>query len=64
MILYLKQKPITCMLVKLVPFSGVDGMRKFEVTHDVLREEFNNLLPCDVGERYCFHLLCEVVCDD
>jgi len=28
---------------------GDDGMRKPEVTHNVLPEKFDNLLSCDVG---------------
>jgi len=43
---------------------GDDGMRKLKVAHDVLPEEFDDLLPCDVGERHYFHSLSEVVCND
>ena len=31
------------------PIVGDDGMRKPEVAHDVLPEEFDNFLPCDIG---------------
>ena len=41
-----------------------DGMRKPEATHDILPEKFNNLMPCDVGERHCLHPLSEVVSDN
>ena len=41
------------------PIVGDDGMRKFDIAHDVLPKEFDNLLPRDIGERYCFHLLSE-----
>ena len=44
------------------PIVGDDGVRKPEVAHDILPEELDNLLPCDVGERHCFHPLSEVVC--
>ena len=49
---------------KVDPVIGDDGMRQSEVIHNVLPEQFNNLLPCDVGERYCFHPLYEVVRGD
>jgi len=39
-------------------------MRKPEATHNILPEEFDNLLPYDVGEGHCFNLLSEVVCGD
>ena len=39
-------------------------MRKPETAHDVLLEELNNLLPCDIGERHCFHTLNEVIRGD
>jgi len=49
---------------KVGPVVRDDGMRQSEVIHNVLPEKFNNLLPCDVGERYCFHPLYEVVRGD
>ena len=33
------------------PIVRDDGMRKSLATYDVLSKEFNNWLPCDVGER-------------
>jgi len=39
-----------------------NSMGKSKVTHDVLPEEFDNLLPIDIGERYYFYLFCKVVC--
>ena len=44
------------------PIVGDVGLRKPKAIHDILLEEVDNLLPCDVGERYSFHLLSEVVC--
>ena len=41
-----------------------DGMRKPEEAHDILHVEFDNLLLCNAGERYCFHPLSKVVHDD
>jgi len=46
------------------PVVEDDGMRQFDVTHDVLPEEFSNLLSYDVEERYCFYPLYEVVRGD
>ena len=40
---------------------GDEAMRKPEAAHDVLSEEFDNLLSCDIRERHCFHPLSEVV---
>jgi len=39
-------------------------MRKPEAAHDVLPEEFDNLMLCNVGERDCFNPFSEVVCSD
>ena len=39
-----------------------DGMRKHEAAHDILPKKLDNLLPCDVGKRHCFHPLSGVVC--
>jgi len=34
-------------------------MGKSKAAHDILPEELDNLLPCDVG--HCFHPLSEVI---
>jgi len=44
------------------PIIRDDGVRKSKVTHDILPEELNNLLSCDIKERCCFHLFSKVVC--
>ena len=49
---------------KIGPVVGDDGMGKSEATNEVLPEEFANLLPCDIEERYCFYPFYEVVCGD
>ena len=41
-----------------------DGMKMPKAAYDILPEEFDNLLPCDIRERYHFYLFCEVVYDD
>ena len=46
---------------KVGPIVGNDDMIKLEAAHDILPEELDNLLPCDIGERHCFHPLGEVV---
>ena len=38
------------------PVVGDDGLGKSKVTHDILPEEFDTLLPYDIGERQCFYL--------
>ena len=45
------------------PIVGDDGMGKPEVAHNILPEELDNLLLCDVGGRHCFHPLSAVVRD-
>ena len=50
------------LLTRKVGLIAGDGVRKPEVAHNILQEELDNLLPCDIRERYCFHPLSEVVC--
>ena len=63
MILHLEQKLARHLLaLEIGLIVGDDGTRKPEAAHDILSEELDNLLPCDVGERHRFHSLSEVVC--
>ena len=40
---------------------GDDSLGNPEATYYVLPEELDNLLPADLGERYCLNLLGKVV---
>ena len=63
MILYLEQKLVTYLLA-ISPVVEDNGKRKPEATRDVLPEEFDNLLSCDLREGHYFHPLSEVVHGD